>query len=146
MIWLPYHYHEGTAVVGIDHSERFKEMTISDSMIKIDDQEYNKFGLEIPYIGNCENLMIEGNVRIGINKVKNATIRDNAAITNIYNVENLTIEGDATINLDEAYELKNIDTTKSNKYHAENGILYEKVDGKRGKEIGKIFKECVDKG
>ena len=43
------------------------------------------------------------------------------------NTQNLTIEGDIAVKLDEAVNLKHIDTTKSVKYHAENEILYEKI-------------------
>ena len=40
-------------------------------------------------------------------------------------------------------ELIEIDATNSKIYDFENGILYEKIDGKRGKEITRIKKNRV---
>ena len=143
-IYLPNLCHEGKASITI---EGVKEAIISDSMIKFDDQEYNTFGLEIDAIRYTENLIVEGNIKTDIVYVTNALIKDNVKIKIGYGVKNLTIEGDATVDFSEAYDLKEIDTTKSKKYHAENGILYHTVDdqiGTKGEKICEIPLRSTD--
>ena len=115
--------------------KKLESLTISDDNIKLNDQtsiKYNSFGIEI-----------------GIIDFKNLTVKGGVAVDIGGGVDNLTIEGDATINLDNAYGLTNIDTTKSKKYHAENGILYHTINdeiGTKGERIGEIFKLSTDLG
>ena len=142
--------NEGKAAIDIYWTPReIKEVIVYDSTIKIDDQEYSTFGLEIVNIQNIENLIVEGNIKTDIVSVKNALIKDNVKIKIIYDVENLTIEGDATIDFSTAWRLKEIDTTKSRKYHAENGILYHTVNdqiGTKGEKISEIPPRSTDLG
>ena len=58
-------------------------------------------------------------------------------------VEKLNLFGDISIDIKNADELIEIDATNSKIYDFENGILYEKIDGKRGKEITRIKKNRV---
>ena len=53
-------------------------------------------------------------------------------------VKRLILSGDEIIDISGAVNLQDINTTNSKKYDFENGVLYKKVDGKRGKEIAKI--------
>ena len=93
----------------------------------------------------------------------NVTVSDdgikfgNSSVKNIYNfefsilsdTESLTIEGDATIDTSSIRGLKEIDTTKSRKYHAENGILYHTVNdqiGTKGEKISEIPLRSTDLG
>lgn len=60
-------------------------------------------------------------------------------------IDSLTLTGDEIINTsDSAVYLENIDTTNSNKYIAEDGILYEKnTDGSKGTAVD-LFKGAGD--
>ncbi len=60
-------------------------------------------------------------------------------------IESLTLTGDEIINISgSALHLESIDTTKSNKYIAEDGILYEKnADGSKGTAVD-LFKGIGD--
>lgn len=50
----------------------------------------------------------------------------------------LILRGDEIIDISGAVNLRYIDTTNSKKYDFDNGILYEKVGGKRGREVSKL--------
>ena len=58
-------------------------------------------------------------------------------------VEKLKLHGDISIDIGDADELIEIDTTNSKIYDFEDGILYEKFDGKRGKDIARTKKNPV---
>ena len=51
-------------------------------------------------------------------------------------IETLILQGDEKIDIRIAWGLKNIDTTKSRRYIAEDGFLYERKDGKKGELVG----------
>ena len=55
-------------------------------------------------------------------------------------IEKLKLHGNISIDIGDADELIEIDTTNSKIYDFEDGILYEKFDGKRGKEIARTKK------
>ena len=54
-------------------------------------------------------------------------------------VRRLILRGDEIIDISGAVNLRHIDTTNSKRYDFDNGILYEKVGGKRGKEVSRIY-------
>ena len=54
-------------------------------------------------------------------------------------VRRLILRGDEIIDISGAVNLRYIDTTNSKKYDFENGILYEKVGGKRGREVSRLY-------
>ena len=58
-------------------------------------------------------------------------------------IEKLKLYGDISIDIGDADELIEIDTTNSKIYDFEDGILYEKFDGKRGKEIARTKKNSM---
>ncbi len=54
-------------------------------------------------------------------------------------VRRLILRGDEIIDISSAVNLRYIDTTNSKRYDFEKGILYEKVGGKRGKEVARLY-------
>ncbi len=58
-------------------------------------------------------------------------------------IEKLKLHGNISIDIGASDELIEIDTTDSEIYDFEDGILYEKFDGKRGKEIARTKKNPV---
>ncbi len=88
----------------------------------------------------------DNNIKFGDSSIKNTYDLEFSIPTY---TEKLTIEGDATADFSSAYGLKNIDTTKSKKYHAENGILYHTVNdqiGTKGEKICEIPLRSTDLG